>query len=154
MMADLKSLMFQNADVALAVGGLLLGLIFGTVAQRTGFCTLGALSDWMLFDDKRRLRSWLLAIAVAIAATQVLHAAGLVDLNASLYLAGSVPLGGHVLGGLMFGFGMVLAGGCVSRNLIRAGSGDMRALLCLLVIGVVVMVTLSGVLGPARVALM
>lgn len=150
-MIELKALITQHASTALALGGLSIGLIFGAMAQRTGFCTLGALSDWTLFGDTRRLRSWLLAIAIAVAATQTLHAGQIVNLDQSLYRMGAMPLGGHVLGGFMFGFGMVLTGGCVSRNLVRAGSGDLRALLSLLVIAVVVTMTLGGVLGPVRV---
>lgn len=151
-MSGFHAFIVQNATASLAVGGLLIGLVFGAMAQRTGFCTLGAVSDWMLFGDTRRLRSWLLAIAVALAGTQGLHAAGIVDLDQSLYRMAMMPLGGHIVGGLMFGFGMVLAGGCVSRNLVRAGAGDLRAVLTLLVVAIAVMVTLGGVLGPARVA--
>ena len=151
-MIQLHTFVSQHPATSLAFGGLLIGLVFGAMAQRTGFCTLGAISDWTLFGDKRRLRSWGLAIAIAVAAAQALHAAGVVNLDQTLYRMGSMPLGGHILGGLVFGFGMVLTGGCVSRNLIRAGSGDLRALLSLLVIGVIVTVTLSGILGPPRVA--
>jgi uncharacterized membrane protein YedE/YeeE len=151
-MIQLHTFVAQHPAASLAIGGLLIGLVFGAMAQRTGFCTLGAISDWTLFGDKRRLRSWSLAIAIAVAAAQSLHATGAVNLDQSLYRMGPMPLGGHILGGVLFGLGMVLAGGCVSRNLIRAGSGDLRALLSLLVIGVIVMVTVSGILGPARVA--
>ncbi|MDO9382841.1 MAG: YeeE/YedE family protein [Hyphomicrobiaceae bacterium] len=151
-MNQLHAIVLQNPAASLAIGGLLIGLVFGAMAQRTGFCTLGAISDWTLFGDKRRLRAWGLAIAIAVASAQALHAAEIVNLDGSLYRLGPMPLGGHILGGLLFGFGMVLTGGCVSRNLIRAGSGDLRALLSLLVVGVVVMVTLGGILGPVRVA--
>lgn len=153
-MIDIKALIVEHATTSLAFGGLAIGLLFGVMAQRTGFCTLGAISDWTLFGDGRRLRSWLLAVAVAVLAAQGLHAAGTVDLDQSLYRMGAMPLGGHIIGGLMFGFGMVLAGGCVSRNLVRSGSGDLRALLTLGVIAVAVTVTLSGILGPLRVAFM
>lgn len=140
-----------NPDLAIGAGALFIGLIFGAVAQRTGFCTLGALSDWTLFGDTRRLRSWLLAIAVALAGTQLLFAAGVTNIDQSIYRTGPLLLGGHMLGGLMFGFGMVLTGGCVSRNLVRAGSGDLRALLVLAIVGITVAITLGGILGPLRV---
>ncbi len=143
----------ENAATCLAIGGLVIGSIFGAVAQRTGFCTLGAISDWTLFGDKRRARSWILAVAVALLGAQALHTLQIVDLNTSLYLSGSMPLGGHILGGLLFGFGMVLSGGCVSRNLVRAGSGDLRAMVSLLFVSIIVAVTLGGILGPLRVAL-
>jgi len=141
----------NNSDLAFGACALLIGLVFGAVVQRTGFCTLGALSDWTLFGDTRRLRSWLLAIAVATAGTQLLFAAGVANIDQSIYRSGPLLAGGHVLGGLMFGFGMVLTGGCVSRNLVRAGSGDLRALLVLAVVGIAVAITLGGILGPLRV---
>lgn len=150
-MTDLKQLVVGHAESLLLFGGLIIGAMFGAIAQRSGFCTLGALSDWTLFGDARRLRSWLLAIAVATVGAQALFAGGIVDLDQSIYRTGALLVGGHIAGGLLFGFGMVLTGGCVSRNLVRAGSGDLRALLVLLVIAVTVAATLGGVLGPARV---
>jgi uncharacterized membrane protein YedE/YeeE len=146
------NILSEHAAAALLLGGLAIGIVFGAVVQRTGFCTLGALSDVTLFGDARRLRSWLLAIAVAVAGAQALHAANVVDLNLSLYRSAQLSLGGHVLGGLLFGLGMPLAGGCVSRNLVRAGAGDLRSLLTLLVLAAVVSITLGGLLGTARVA--
>lgn len=150
----LKTLIADNAATALCLGGVLVGIVYGAIAQRTGFCTLGAISDWALFGDKRRARSWLLAIAVAVLGAQLLHAAAVVDLTTSLYRTATIPWGGHVLGGILFGFGMVLAGGCVSRNLVRAGAGDLRALLMLLVLSVTVAAALGGILGPLRISVL
>jgi uncharacterized membrane protein YedE/YeeE len=151
-MDALRALITEHASLALAVGGALIGLVFGAMAQHTGFCTLGALSDWTLFGDTRRLRAWVLAIAIALAGTQGLFALGVTNLDQSIYRSGPLLLGGHLAGGLMFGFGMVLTGGCVSRNLIRAGAGDLRALLVLVVTGIVVAMALGGILGSLRVA--
>src|SRR5512147_3064527 len=85
--------------------GLLAGLVFGVTAQRTNFCTMGAVSDVVNLQDYRRFRAWLLAIAVAIAGSQALYLTGLVDLGRSIYLAPTLSWLGAVLGGLMFGFG-------------------------------------------------
>lgn len=140
----------QNAGVALAIGGLLLGLAFGAIVQRTNFCTMGAVSDWILLGDKRRLRAWGLAIAVAIAGTHAATLGGAVALEKAMYLAPTLNWFGHIVGGTIFGFGMALAGGCPSRNLVRVGSGDLRSLMVLIVVGITGYMTLGGVLGPAR----
>lgn len=114
---------------------LLVGAALGAVVQRTHFCTMGAISDLVLFGSTRRLRSWLLALAVAMAGTQALGLAGLVRVGVPP--EGWLPSGwlGTGLGGLAFGFGMVLAGGCISRNLVRLGGGSLKALLVVLLAG-------------------
>lgn len=140
-------------SLLLALTGLLIGLVFGAVAQVTNFCTMGAISDVVITGDRRRLRSWLLAIAVAVVSAQALQAGRIVDLSRSPYLGPLFDWAGALGGGLLFGVGMVLAGGCASRNLARAGSGDMRALLTLLVLGVTAFAAIGGVLGPPRAAL-
>jgi uncharacterized membrane protein YedE/YeeE len=143
----------QNAALALALGGLLIGFIFGWVVYRTNYCAMGSLSDIHNFGDYRRFRAWLLAAATALVGATLLEAAGVVDLARSMYLAPSFNWAGHIVGGLIFGIGMVLAGGCPSRNLARTGGGDLRALLTLVVLGLVAFMTIAGVLAPARAAL-
>jgi uncharacterized protein len=143
----------QNAALALALGGLLIGFVFGWVVYRTNYCAMGSLSDIHNFGDYRRFRAWLLAAATALVGATLLEAAGVVDLARSMYLAPSFNWAGHIVGGLIFGIGMVLAGGCPSRNLARTGGGDLRALLTLVVLGLVAFMTIAGVLAPARAAL-
>ena len=111
---------------------LLLGVGAGVVLQRSHFCTMGCISDAVLFGSLRRLRVWALALAVAMLGSQALDALGLVDLAASAYRVEGWWFLGALPGGFLFGFGMVLAGGCVSRNLVRAGSGSAKAGLALL----------------------
>lgn len=132
------------------LGGLLLGLIFGAVVQRSNFCTMGAISDMVLMGDKSRLRSWVLAIAVAMLGSQLLHLAGLIDLKASIYTGTSLNWLGTLLGGLLFGFGMVQASGCGNRTLVRFGAGNLKSLVVVLMIGIAGYATLRGLLGPAR----
>lgn len=138
------------APQALAWGGLAIGAVFGALVESTRFCAMGALSDAVAFDDRRRLRAWLLASAVAIVGAQLLQAVGVVDLGLSLYLVPSLNWLGNIVGGLLFGIGMVFAGGCASRNLVRLGSGDLRAAVVLVVMGVFAYMTLGGILGPLR----
>lgn len=140
----------QNAGAWLAIGGFLIGLAFGAIVFRTNFCAMGAVSDAMSFGDYRRFRAWSLAAATAIAGAQILAAIGLVELDKSMYLTPNLNWAGNISGGLLFGFGMVLAGGCASRNLVRAGSGDLRAFMILLVMGLCADMASGGILGPIR----
>jgi uncharacterized membrane protein YedE/YeeE len=149
-MNALRDLVSADAPVWLAAGGLLIGFAFGAIAQATNFCTMGAISDVMTLKDWRRLRAWLLAAGTALLGAQLLQWGGAVDLSLSMYLSARLNWVGHTLGGLMFGFGMVFAGGCASRNLVRAGSGDVRSLLVLVVIGSLAYITIGGILGPLR----
>ena len=119
----------------LNLAGLALGVIFGAAVQRSNFCTMGAISDMVLMGDGNRLRSWVLAIAVAMLGSQLLHLLGFVDLGRSIYTSANLGWLGAALGGLLFGFGMVLAGGCGSRTLVRLGAGNLKSLLVVLMIG-------------------
>lgn len=130
------------------LGALVIGVVFGATLQRSHFCTMGCISDAVLFGSFRRMRIWALAIAVALLGSQALHAAGLVDLGGTGYRQPGLFWLGAVLGGLLFGFGMVLAGGCASRNLVRLGGGSLKALVTLLVLGVAAYATTLGVLTP------
>jgi len=131
-------------------GGLLLGVIFGGLVQRTNFCTMGGISDLVLLGDGSRFRAWLLAIGTAILGAQGLHLAGLVNLDGAIYATTNLGWLGALLGGLVFGFGMVQAGGCGSRTLVRFGAGNLKSLVALLVLGITAYATLRGIIGPAR----
>ncbi len=131
--------------------GLLTGVLFGATAQRTNFCTMGAISDMVNFQDHRRFRAWLLAIAVAMVGSQALHHAGLIDLGNSIYLTPNLGWLGAVVGGLMFGFGMTLTGGCGHKTLVRLGAGNLKSLVVAIVLGIFAYMTLRGLVGLARV---
>jgi uncharacterized protein len=152
-MSVLRETIAANGPVWLAAGGFVIGIAFGAIVFATNFCTMGAISDIVTLGDRRRFRAWLLAAATALVGAQMLHAAGAVDLAASMYLSPSLNWAGHIGGGLMFGFGMVFAGGCPSRNLARVGGGDLRALVVLLVLGLFAYMAMGGILGPLRAAL-
>lgn len=149
-MESIREILLADSTVSLAVGGLVIGTIFGVIVFRTNFCTMGSISDILSFGDYRRFRSWLLAIATAMVCAQLLQQFGVVDLGKSMYLTGNLNWFNNIVGGLLFGFGMVFAGGCASRNLVRAGSGDLRSLLVLVVIGMFAYMTIGGIIGPLR----
>ena len=144
--------MKDAAQLAPLVTGLsfALAFVFGFVANRVSFCTMGAVTDVVNFGDWRRIRMWLLAIAVAIAGAAALQSAGMVQLDKSIYTGAQVPWLSHIVGGLMFGFGMTLGSGCGSKTLIRIGAGNLKSLVVLLVLGVSAYMTLKGAFAPVR----
>ncbi len=129
------------------------GLLFGAVVQRTHFCTMGAIADLVLFQDWRRMRAWLLAIAVALLGSQALDVSGIIDLGRSHQRSSDLLWLGALLGGLLFGFGMTLTGGCSSRNIVRFGAGNLKSLIVLLVMGIVGYMTMNGLLALPRLQL-
>lgn len=149
----MREAIVENGPFWLAVGGLLIGFVFGALVFRTNFCTMGSVSDIVNLGDWRRFRAWVLAGVVALAGAQTLHWLGVVDLTKSMYLGASFNWFGYVVGGLIFGFGMVFAGGCPSRNLARAGAGDLRSLLTLVIVGIFAYMAIGGLIGPVRAAI-
>ena len=127
-----------------------LAFVFGAVAQRASFCTMGAITDIVNFGDWGRMRMWMLAIAVAIAGAGVLQAAGLVNLTKSIYTNADVPWLSHIVGGVLFGAGMTLASGCGSKTLIRVGAGNLKSLIVLVVLAIAAYMTLKGAFAGAR----
>jgi uncharacterized protein len=128
-----------------------LTVVFGFVVQRTNFCTMGAVADIANFGDWTRMRQWLLAIGVAIIASSAMATMGLIDPANSIYTGSRFTVLGYVLGGLLFGFGMVLAGGCGSKTLVRVGGGSLKSLVVFVVLGITAFITLRGALGVFRV---
>jgi uncharacterized membrane protein YedE/YeeE len=133
--------------------GVVLGAVFGATAQRTNFCTMGAISDVMFMGDWNRFRAWMLAAAVAMVGSQALHLSGTVDLAESIYLSPNLGWAGAIIGGLMFGFGMTLGSGCGNKTLVRLGAGNLKSLVVAVVLGIFAYMTLRGLTGLARVEL-
>ena len=125
--------------------------LFGIIAHKTHFCTMGAISDWINMGSLHRLRAWLLAMAVALLVSQLLQAIGWIDLSASIYLSTNFGIGGYIVGGFLFGVGMTLGGGCGQRTLVRTGGGNLKSLVVLLVLGLTAYVTLRGLLAGVRI---
>ena len=129
-----------------------LAFIFGVVAQRSNFCTMGAISDIVNIGDWSRMRMWLLAIAVAVLGAHGLQLAGMIDLSKSIYLGARLTWLSGIVGGLCFGFGMTLASGCGSKTLLRIGSGNLKSLVVFIVLGISAYMTLKGLFAVWRIA--
>src|SRR5882724_8762894 len=143
----------SGANVVL-YAGLLIGLVYGAVGLLSGFCLMSSLRGWWAQGDSRLIRSYALALGVAIAATQLLAARGVVDLGKSIYLQPSFSVPLMFFGGLLFGYGMVLSNGCGSRALVLLGRGNLRSFVVVIVLGIVAMMTLKGLIAPARIAML
>jgi uncharacterized protein len=138
---------------AMVVGGAFtLAFVFGAVANKTNFCTMGAVSDVVNMGDWNRMRMWLLAIAVATAGASALQLAGLVDLSKTIYTSLRLTWLSAIVGGLLFGVGMTLASGCGSKTLIRMGTGNLKSLVVAIVLAITAYMTLRGILAAVRVA--
>ncbi|MBI5279211.1 MAG: YeeE/YedE family protein [Burkholderiales bacterium] len=129
-----------------------LSFAFGAIAQRTHFCTMGAVSDAVTMGDYTRLRQWALASAVAMLGFWALVMAGQVDPAKTLYSSNRWTWLSALAGGAMFGFGMVLASGCGSKTLVRIGGGNLKSLVVFFVLGVSAFATLKGITAVLRVA--
>ena len=123
-----------------------LSVIMGAVVNKTNFCTMGAVSDWVNMGDLGRMRAWLLAATTAMLGVTVLEALGVFELQSTLPpYRGNVPAeagylfnwGRFLLGGLMFGVGMTLASGCGNKTLIRIGGGNIKSIFVFVVIAVI-----------------
>ena len=130
-----------------------LGVIFGATAQKSHFCTMGAISDIVFMSNWNRFRAWMLAMGIAILGSQTLHMLELIDLTQSIYLSPNLGWAGAIIGGTMFGFGMTLGGGCGNKTLVRLGAGNLKSLFVAIFIGLFAYMTLRGLIGPVRVEL-
>src|SRR5512137_1400375 len=129
-----------------------LAAAFGAIAQRTHFCTMGAVADIVNMGDWTRMRMWLLAIGTAMIGFNLMVALGWVEARNTVYAGPRLIWLSNVLGGLLFGFGMVLASGCGSKTLVRVGGGSLKALVVFAVLGIAAYATMRGAFGVARVA--
>ena len=144
----------NEAHLYVAGGAFLLAAIFGAVGNKTHFCTMGAVSDWVNMGDTSRLRMWLLAMAVALVGSSALHLAGVVDLSKSIYPGPNFTWLSHIVGGFLFGVGMTLGSGCGSKTLIRVGAGNLKSLVVYIVLGIAAYMTLRGLFGAFRVGVL
>lgn len=137
------------AAISGAFGGILLGL-----AARLGrFCTLGAIEDMVYGGTDTRMRMWVIAIGVAIIGTFGLSAMGTVSVEQSFYLSGTWSPIATIAGGLIFGYGMAMAGNCGFGAVARLGGGDLRSFVIVAVMGVAAYATISGPFAQLRLAL-
>lgn len=135
----------------LPLAGLVAGICMGFVARWQHFCTMSALERHWHAGDSSGVRTWVLAAAVALVATQALQFAGLVDTRASFYLSPNLAWTGAIIGGLAFGFGMALVGTCGFGALVRLGGGSLRSLIVLTVLGLSALSAQRGLVAQGRV---
>ncbi len=124
-----------------------------SVGLLSGFCLLSSLRGWWAEGDGRLIRTYALAIGVAVAWTQIAGGGGLVDLGKSIYLQPSFSAPLMFFGGLLFGYGMVLSNGCGSRALVLLGRGNLRSFVVVIVLAIFAQMTLKGLIAPARIAM-
>lgn len=139
-----------GAGSLLAVAGLAVGGLFGFAAQRSRFCLRSAVIEFAHGSIGPKVAVWLLTFGSALAATQGLIAAGLLDVSSARQLAATGSLSGALVGGLVFGVGMIMTRGCASRLLVLSANGNLRALVSGLVFAVAAQASYAGILAPLR----
>lgn len=133
-----------------ALFGLITGLIFGIAAQRSSFCLRASVVEFAKGQLGSRMAVWLLAFSTAVVWTQLAEMSGLMRSEDARMMAVPGSISGAIVGGLLFGAGMVMARGCSGRLLVLAATGNMRSLVSGLVFAVVAQMVLQGWLSPAR----
>lgn len=145
---DMNAFMAQQHLVLWA--SFLVAALFGFVTQRSHFCTMGAISDIVNMGSWARMRMWVLAIGVAAIGFHLLAWRGLIDPSMTIYTGSRIIWLSALMGGALFGAGMVLASGCGSKTLVRIGAGSLKSLVVFVVMGVAAYATLRGVTAVLR----
>ena len=133
--------------------GALVGGLFGATAQHSRFCLRAATVELAEAKFGPRIAIWLIAFSAAVVSVQFAISLGWLDVSQSRQLAAAGSMSGAIIGGVMFGVGMILARGCASRLLVLSATGNLRAIVTGLVLTLVAQMSLRGVLAPAREAL-
>ncbi len=116
-----------------------IAVALGAIVNKTNFCTMGAVSDWINIGDTGRMRAWLFAMAIAISGVVAMEAAGLIKLTGETfppYRTANFSWLRYLAGGALFGIGMTLASGCGNKTLVRVGAGNLKSLMVLLIASV------------------
>ena len=129
----------------------LISLVLGAISQRTHFCTMGAVSDVINMGDWTRARQWMLAVGVAMVGFAALSHSGQIDASKTLYAGSRFLWLSAIVGGLLFGYGMVMASGCGNKTLVRIGGGNLKSLVVFVVMGISAFATLKGITAVVRV---
>ncbi len=127
------------------------GVLLGAIGQRTHFCTMGAVADVVHMGDWTRARQWLCAIGLAMVGFSALTNLAWIDASKTLYASTRFMWLSSCVGGLLFGYGMVLTSGCGNKTLVRIGGGNLKSLVVLVVMGVSAFATLKGITAVVRV---
>jgi uncharacterized membrane protein YedE/YeeE len=129
----------------------LLATLAGALIHRSHFCTMGAISDWFIMGDTQRAKQWAMAIAVAVLGFGFLSWQGVISPLNTIYNLPQLSWLSLLLGGFLFGLGMVLGSGCASKSLVRLGGGNLKSLVVLMAMGISALATLRGLTAVWRV---
>jgi len=140
----------SNLATIVVWSGFALSFVFGAVANKTNYCTMGALSDIVNMGHWGRMRMWLLAMAVAVLGAGALAYTGQVDLSKAVNQRPTLSWLSLLVGGVCFGVGMTLGGGCANKNLVRVGGGSVRSIVVLVFVAIASYMTLKGLFGQWR----
>jgi uncharacterized membrane protein YedE/YeeE len=140
----------SNLATIVVWSGFALAFVFGAVANKTNYCTMGALSDIVNMGHWGRMRMWLLAMAVAVLGAGALAYTGQVDLSKAVNQRPTLSWLSLLVGGVCFGIGMTLGGGCANKNLVRVGGGSVRSIVVLVFVAIASYMTLKGLFGQWR----
>jgi uncharacterized membrane protein YedE/YeeE len=143
---EVQQLAYQVWGASFAIS-----LLAGVLIHRGHFCTMGAISDWVVMRDATRLRQWALAVAVAMVGFGLMAWLGWISPLSTIYASSQLPWLSSVLGGGMFGVGMVLASGCSSKSLVRLAAGNLKSLVVLLAMAVSALAAMRGLTAVWRV---
>lgn len=151
---DLATALERFGDsTVLATGGALIGCAFGFFAQRSRFCLRAAVVDFWNGNFGEKLSVWLFAFSTSVVAVQIMLLTQILDVSTSRQISARGSLSGALIGGLLFGGGMIMTRGCASRLLVLSANGNLRALLSGLIFAVAAQASLSGALSPLRLAM-
>lgn len=140
---------FSGGQIAFAIG-LAIGLLYGVFAQQSQFCLRAACTEVWRGQAGVKTITWMLAFGAAMLITQSLIEAGFIDTGRVRQLNNAGSISGAIVGGLVFGAGMILCRGCASRMLILSATGNVRALVAGLVVTIVAQASYRGGLSPLR----
>jgi len=137
-----------------AICGFAIGAAAGFAVRRARLCSFGAIEDALIGGDSRRLKVFALALGIAILGTQALIIGGLLHPDQTSYTRSALPVLSMILGGVMFGIGMAMVGTCGFGSLVRLGTGDLRSLVVVLVLGATAYATWRGILAGFRIGIL
>lgn len=119
-----------NVHHQVLIAVFMVAVVLGAIVNKTNFCTMGAVSDWINIGDRGRMCAWLFSIAIAITGVLVLGSAGIIHLSGETfppYRTANFSWLRYLAGGAMFGIGMTLGSGCGNKTLVRAGAGNLKS---------------------------
>ncbi|CUH67621.1 putative inner membrane protein [Thalassovita gelatinovora] len=133
-----------------ALMGLATGVVFGVAAQRSRFCLRAATVEFARGQMNDKVAVWLLTFSTAVVWVQAAQLLGLMRAEDARMMAVPGSWSGAIIGGLLFGVGMVLAKGCSGRLLVLAATGNLRSVVSGLIFAVVAQMSLQGILSGWR----